>query len=147
LKGKFSAEAAATRRLKTSSPNGYELSGTIGQPDATSANALTSTGGQYTLTGGFWAITVPGCSTFVLPDFDHDCDVDLADFNRFEACGTAERLPYNPVSLPPGCTFTPVANRIAPDFDNDGDVDMRDFARFQRCISGSDLPALTGCDS
>jgi hypothetical protein len=31
----------------------WELSGTIGQPDATEANA--SKGGSWTLTGGFWS--------------------------------------------------------------------------------------------
>jgi len=44
----------------TSSSGGYSLSGTIGQPDA----SLTS-GGDYTLVGGFWAAA--GGSTIFLP--------------------------------------------------------------------------------
>jgi hypothetical protein len=36
----------------TSSGGQYSLSGTIGQPDASSA----MTGGNYSLTGGFWAL-------------------------------------------------------------------------------------------
>jgi hypothetical protein len=35
----------------------YELSGTIGQPDA---NGVVLTGGGFTLTGGFWAGTAAG---------------------------------------------------------------------------------------
>ncbi len=129
----------------TSSAGGYEVSGTIGQPDATAAHELT--GGNYALTGGFWAVTLPGCSTFVAPDFDRDCDVDLADFDRFNPCSTADSVPYDPLSLPPGCTFAPSGGLIAPDFDGDGDVDLHDFAIYQRCASGSDMPALPGCDS
>jgi hypothetical protein len=37
----------------TSTGGVYSVSGTIGQPDATTT---TMTGDQYTLTGGFWAI-------------------------------------------------------------------------------------------
>lgn len=37
-----------------SSAGQWELKGTIGQPDATAANALTGSG--WTLTGGFWAM-------------------------------------------------------------------------------------------
>jgi hypothetical protein len=131
----------------TSSGGGFELRGTIGQPDASAANAIASVGGDYQLTGGFWAVAVPACTTFVAPDFDRDCDVDADDFNRFKACATAERVPYNPAGLPTGCTFTPSGGHIAPDFDTDGDVDMRDFAVFQRCTSGADLPPRPGCDS
>jgi hypothetical protein len=36
----------------TSSGGQYSLSGTIGQPDASAA----MTGGNYSLTGGFWAL-------------------------------------------------------------------------------------------
>jgi hypothetical protein len=36
----------------TSSGGGYQVAGTIGQPDASSA----MTGGNYTLTGGFWSL-------------------------------------------------------------------------------------------
>jgi len=38
----------------TSSGGAYTLSGSIGQPEASAANALT--GGSYALTGGFWSL-------------------------------------------------------------------------------------------
>ncbi len=38
----------------TSTGSVYSISGTIGQPDATANNALS--GGNYSLTGGFWSI-------------------------------------------------------------------------------------------
>jgi hypothetical protein len=127
----------------TSGGGGYELSGTAGQPDASAAGAMS--GGNITLTGGFWGVTLPACTTFVAPDFDHDCDVDMADFNRFNACVTGDHVPYNPLSLPPGCDFTPSGGRIAPDFDHDGDVDQMDFGVFQRCVSGSGNLANPNC--
>ena len=85
--------------------------------------------------------------TFVAPDFDLDCDVDVDDFDRFKACSTREAVPYSAAGLPAGCTFTPSGGRIAPDFDDDGDVDVRDFGVFQRCISGADRSPPPGCDS
>jgi hypothetical protein len=51
----------------------FELSGTIGQPDA---GALMS-GGDFTITGGFWS-GAPGGSSCPA-DFDGDGDVDTAD--------------------------------------------------------------------
>ncbi len=60
----------------------YELSGTIGQPDA--ANVME--GGEFELTGGFW-FRIP------LGDCEDDGDVDLNDFEAFEACLTGPDTP------------------------------------------------------
>ncbi|HEX7655207.1 MAG TPA: hypothetical protein VF607_16985 [Verrucomicrobiae bacterium] len=52
----------------TSTGGTYSVSGTIGQVDATSANALT--GGNYAVTGGFWALVqvvqTPGAPTLYI---------------------------------------------------------------------------------
>jgi hypothetical protein len=122
---------------------GFELTGTMGQSDASAASAVS--GGVYTLTGGFWGVVLPACSSFVAPDFDHDCDVDADDFDKLKACATGEKVPYDPLGLPAGCGFTPAGAYITPDFDHDGDVDMNDFALFQRCYSGAGHPADPTC--
>ncbi len=56
----------------------FELSGTIGQPDA----GITMTGGDYELTGGFWVSGVVG---LVLCPGDTNCDgrVTFADIDPF----------------------------------------------------------------
>jgi hypothetical protein len=77
----------------------FELSGTIGQPDA----GAVMTGGDFTLTGGFWAAGPAGESCPA--DFDGDGDVDTADLLHLLGCwGT-------------GCG----------DVDNDGDTDTADL--------------------
>jgi hypothetical protein len=113
----------------TSSGGGYELTGTIGQSDATAAAAMS--GGGFSLTGGFWPLS-SSCSASVAPDLDHDCDVDAADFTLFEACDSGPAIP-----LGTGCE--------GKDFDHDGDVDQVDFAIFQRCYSGENVPANPDC--
>ncbi len=114
----------------TSGGGDYEVSGTVGQPDASAADAMS--GGNYVLTGGFWGVTFPVCTTFVMPDFDQDCDVDHGDFQLFSTCA------YGPaVLVAPGCQ-----NR---DFDHDDDVDHDDFGVFQRCYSGPNKPADPNC--
>jgi hypothetical protein len=59
----------------------YELGGTIGQPDA---GAMTGTGpgGDYTLSGGFWA--VPPC--WCLADVNNDGQRNAADIQNFVEC-------------------------------------------------------------
>jgi len=114
-----------------STGGGYELSGTIGQADATQASALT--GGDYALTGGFWALTSPACAISVAPDFDHDCDVDGDDVDHFIACAAGPEVPLGGS----GCGDV--------DFDGDGDGDQMDFATLQRCVSGAGIPADPGC--
>ncbi len=55
----------------------YELGGTVGQPDA---GAMT--GGDYTLTGGFWAL--PPC--WCLADLNNDGLRDGDDIQAFVDC-------------------------------------------------------------
>ena len=122
----------------------YSLGGTIGQPDATAASALT--GGSFTLTGGFWAVAVPTCTSFAPADFNQDCHVDAEDLALFNACWSGPNVTYNPLSLPSGCGFTPNGSgHIAPDFNGDGDVDLRDYAIFQKCFSGPVVNADPNC--
>ena len=96
-----------------SSGAGYELSGTIGQPDA----GEPMTGDDFELTGGFWFGLVPG-------DCNADGGVNLFDFDELADCTTGPDG-----GLPGEC--------ICYDLDRDGDVDLYDFAHFQSAFSGS----------
>ena len=84
----------------------FELSGTIGQPDA----GVSMTGGDFELVGGFWAGVEECCPC----DLDGDCDVDLADLAELlGAYGHCAGEPqYNPDA----------------DFDDSGCVDLPDLA-------------------
>ena len=85
----------------------FELSGTVGQPDAG-----IMTGGNFSLTTGFW-------SAAELADINGDGTVDLLDYARLEACVTGPETDIDrPVCL-------------SADLDRDNDVDLRDFGRFQ----------------
>ncbi len=95
----------------TSAGGGFELSGTIGQPDASAANM---TGDIFALTGGFWA----GAGVGPAGDCDNDGDVDLDDYVDFANC----------LAGPAGGT-DPVCECF--DLDGDGDVTLADFAEFQ----------------
>ena len=106
----------------------YELSGTIGQPDARN-HPEPMTGGSYKLTGGFWVIPE---GPAIQPDYDGDCDVDQADYVIFEACASGPGVPHD-------------LDCEDRDYDGDLDVDQEDFAVFQRCISGVDNPADPNC--
>lgn len=59
----------------TSAGGNYSISGTIGQPDASSA----MTGGNYSLTGGFWAlisvVQTPGAPTLYISLSGHTATV------------------------------------------------------------------------
>jgi hypothetical protein len=57
----------------------YELGGTIGQPDA---NELVMTGGDYSVTGGFWAL--PPC--WCLSDINNDGLRNGDDIQNFVDC-------------------------------------------------------------
>jgi hypothetical protein len=130
----------------TSTGGGFELSGTIGQPDAGPASGP-MVGGDYALTGGFWPGFGPACTTFAIADFTEDCRVNEADFLIFVACVTGPDIFYDPNNLPPGCDLVPDMNGIiAADFDGDGDVDHDDYGAFQRCISGNAV-ATPGCEN
>ena len=82
----------------------YELAGTIGQTDALAGASMS--GGDFILTGGFWAFSAEPPSP---GDIDGDGDVDAVDLaallGDWGAC--------------PGCPA---------DLDGDGDVDAADLA-------------------
>ena len=56
----------------------FELSGTIGQPDASSF-AAPMTGGVFELVGGFWPVAADSQPLPCPGDLDGDRDVDLSD--------------------------------------------------------------------
>jgi len=116
----------------SSSASGLEITGTVGQPDASAQAAMT--GGNFALTGGFWAFAGSPCTAFAPVDFDRDCDVDLDDLAVFESCLSGPMVPR--VSSP-ACQ--------AADLDGDNDVDERDFGIFQRCFSGAGIVADPDC--
>lgn len=62
----------------TSTGGAYELSGTIGQPDAT----MTLSGGSFELTGGFWAISAAQ-PTRLCADQNNDGVVNGLDFGAW----------------------------------------------------------------
>ncbi len=111
-----------------STGGGFELGGTIGQPDA---SVTVMTGGSFELIGGFWGFVLT-CGATAPVDFDQDCDVDQDDLDLFEACASGPGVP-----MTPGCD--------GRDFDSDGDTDQSDFATVQRCYSGADVPGDPNC--
>lgn len=96
----------------------FEMSGTIGQPDA----GAVMTGGDFELTGGFWAGV--SSASGAPGDCDGDGDIDLVDFGEFQLCFTGSSG-----VLTPGCECA--------DFDGDSDVDLVDFGDFQLAFTGS----------
>ena len=90
----------------------FELSGTMGQPDAG-----VMSNGSFALTGGFWFQQVPA-------DCNVDGGVDLYDYASFEAC----------MSGPDGGLLEPAC--VCFDLDVDGDVDLQDWCEFQHSFSG-----------
>ncbi len=91
---------------------GFELSGTIGQPDA----GVLSGAGGFTLAGGFWIGQSPG-------DSNEDGGINLLDYVELHACASG---PDGGVT--PSCACF--------DHDDDQDVDLADVAEFQRTFSG-----------
>lgn len=90
----------------------FELSGTLGQPDAGSM-----TGGPFELNGGFWFPLVP-------TDCNEDGIVSLLDYGAFATCL------IGPVATTDvGC--------MCYDVDRSGAVDIRDFAQLQAAFAGS----------
>ncbi len=93
----------------------YELGGTIGQPDA---GAMT--GGDYTLTGGFWAI--PPC--WCLADINNDGQRNAADIQVFADCITGGG-----------------SNCACADLQADGTLDMDDVTTFvSGLVAGGTCP-------
>ncbi|MHC4697722.1 MAG: hypothetical protein ACYTFA_13375 [Planctomycetota bacterium] len=89
----------------------FELSGTIGQPDAGVME-----GDEFTLTGGFWFETPSS-------DCNDTGGVDLLDYDDFEAC-----LSGPSVGVTEGCECF--------DVDRSGTVDLQDFAIAQSAFTG-----------
>ncbi len=69
-----------------------------------------------------------GLAGVVPADFDGDGDVDLNDFQSFQAC-------FNGANKPPA-----QPNCGNADFDHDNDVDLTDFQTFQSCFNGPNRP-------
>ena len=90
----------------------FELSGTIGQPDAGVMQ-----GDEFTLAGGFWFEEPPD-------DCNSDGWVDLLDYDDFDDC----------LSGPGGGFLLPECNCF--DVDGDDDVDLSDIHRFQHAFTG-----------
>jgi hypothetical protein len=85
----------------------WEVSATIGQPDAGAATA-----DSYTFTGGFWFPVAPG-------DCQRDGDVDGFDFVEFLSC------------LSGPATGSTATDCRCFDINNSGFVDMLDYYNFQ----------------
>ncbi len=104
----------------------YELSGTIGQPDA----GVVMTGGVYELTGGFWVsavFTPPIC----VGDLNCDGAVGFADINPFVL---ALSNPAAYAATYPNC---PLGNR---DIDGDGVFGFGDINPFVALLSAGGGP-------
>lgn len=74
----------------------------------------------------------PIVARYVMPDADHDGDVDLNDFAQFQLCFNGAARPY----AGPACGWS--------DGDADGDCDLNDFAVFQICFNGASRPPSCG---
>lgn len=88
----------------------FELSGTIGQPDASSFNAPLSAG-IFELVGGFWPVA-SGCAC--PGDLDGDCVVNISDLTALLAAFGC---------CPPNACYSPAA-----DIDGSGCVDISDLS-------------------
>jgi len=86
----------------------FELSGTIGQPDASGVLL----GGNFAVTGGFWFPQTTG-------DCNYDGSADLLDLHAYAECMTG---PTGGIPAPACACF---------DFDHDNDIDLLSFAQFQ----------------
>lgn len=90
----------------------FELSGSIGQPDAGRLS-----GGNFALTGGYWF-------ELVSSDCNEDGVVNLVEYDSFEQC----------LAGPDGAA--PAATCTCYDLDVDGDITLADFATVQAMFNG-----------
>ena len=95
-----------------STGGGFELSGSIGQPDAG-----TMTGGGFELAGGFWFGLAPA-------DCNEDGLVSLFDHETFTSCLLG---PGGGIGASPCPCF---------DVDRDGDITLNDYAQLQAGFTG-----------
>ena len=102
-----------------------ELSGTVGQPDA----GGTMAGGDYTLTGGFWA----GPSPYALGDINCDGEVNLFDIDPFVLALTSAG---NPDPFDAYYAVWPDCNPMLADVDGDGSVNLFDIDPFLELLTG-----------
>ena len=100
----------------------FELSGTIAQPEAGVV-----TGGDYELTGGFWAL-LSGGLVFLPGDLNCDGVVNFADINPFVLALTGQGA-YEAAF--PNCTW------LNADCNSDGNVNFADINPFVALLSGS----------
>ena len=100
---------------------GFELTGTIGQPDA---NVTPMTGSEFVLRGGFLS-ELPACPN-ACGDIHPDGVIDLVDFALFAQCfGLRE---YSSIDC--ACS----------DLNQDGSIDLQDFATLSLLFGGSAEP-------
>lgn len=84
-------------------------------------------GNGGTTVGDVWSFTTGG------PDFDHDNDIDQADFGYFQACLSGTGI----AQTDPECE---------PAFlDEDADIDHADLMIFLSCMNGANVPVTPGC--
>ena len=91
----------------TSTGGTYQVSGTIGQPDASGA----MTGGNYSLTGGFWALLqvlqTPGAPTLYISHAGNVATVywqDVTGWNLYQDSNLATPIASWPASSSPTLT-------------------------------------------
>ena len=91
----------------TSTGGTYQVSGTIGQPDASGA----MTGGNYSLTGGFWALfqvlQTPGAPTLYISHAGNVATVywqDVTGWNFYQDSNLATPIASWPASSSPTLT-------------------------------------------
>ena len=102
----------------------YELSGTIGQPDA---NTIAMTGGEYELSGGFW----PGVPAYLLADMNCDGYVNFADVDAFVLALISAEAYYAEY---PDCHWP------NGDIDGNGAVNFADVDGFVECLINGGCP-------
>jgi hypothetical protein len=102
----------------------FELSGTIGQPDAQTSPVMS--GGTFTLTGGFWAAAIP-----ILGDMDCDGVVNFDDINAFVAALVSQES-YE--AAYPNCRW------LNGDINGDTTVNFDDINPFVDCLVNSGCP-------